>query len=291
MMDNKTTEENAVQLTLTAGAPAADSSVSEEIQKTTLLLEGREDSPSNFYANLMHALGEHDGPRHRHDFDQVRFPIEGEFVYGEDQVLPEGHVGYFPEGTSYGPQLRSPGLMLFYAQFGGASGRGHLSRRQRRAAREMLGARGTLSKGMFTYLDEHGVSHTMDAHEAMADAIRGQRPPYPAPRYKDVIVMNPANFDWIAAPVMPGVAFKWLGTFNERGTRIGFIRIEAGSTFNAGQHGAPELLFLTKGAVLYRERLCPLHSAMAFEPFEGPVAISAVEPAEFLCIQLPTFSS
>lgn len=280
-----------MQLTLTASAPPADSSVSENVQKTTMLLEGTEDSPSNFYANLMYALDDHDGPRHRHDFDQLRYPIEGEFVYGEDKVLPEGWVGYFPEGTYYGPQLRRPGLLLFYAQFGGASGRGHLSRHQRRAAREQLRSTGVLAKGMFNYTDDKGVTRAIDAHEAMGELIRGPRPAYPEPRYKDVIVMNPASFSWISAPGLLGVAHKWLGTFNERGTRVGFIKIDAGSTFNAGLHNAPELLFLTKGTIDCREQLCPRHSALAFEPFEGPVAITAVEPAEFLCIQLPSFLS
>jgi hypothetical protein len=280
-----------MQLTLTANAPPSDSSVREDIQKTTMLLEGKEDSPNNFFVNLMYALGEHHGPLHHHDFDQIRFPIEGEFVYAPGKVLQEGWVGYFPEGTYYGPQIRRPGLLLFYAQFGGASGGGHLSRHQRRSARDQLSAKGTLAKGMFTYTDDDGAVQTMDAHEAMGEVTRGTKRDYPAPRYNDVIAMNPANFSWISDHDAPGITYKWLGTFNERGTRVGFIGLEAGSTLNVGLHSAPELLFLTKGSVVCRGQACPRHSALALDPFEGPVPITAVEPAEFLCIQLPSFSS
>ncbi len=280
-----------MQLTLAADAPTSDSSVREDIQKTKMLLEGQEGSPNSFFAGLMSSLAEHHGPRHHHDFDQIRFPIEGEFVYAEGKVLPEGWVGYFPEGTFYGPQIRRPGLLLFYSEFGGASGRGHLSRRQRRAARDELRLRGTVAKGMFTYTDDDGVSHSIDAHEAMGEIARGVKLPYPAPRYDSVITMNPANFDWIPAAGAAGVEHKWLGTFSERGMRVGFIKLAAGATLDAGLHSAPELLFLTKGAVTCREQTCPRHSAFAFDAFEGPVPIAALEPAELLCIQLPTFAA
>jgi hypothetical protein len=283
--------EAIMQLTLAANAPPGESSVRADLQKTTFLLEGEEGSPNNFFANMMLALGEHRGPRHRHDFDQIRYAIEGEYVYAEGKVLPKGWVGYFPEGTFYGPQLRTPGLLLFYSQFGGASGRGHLSRRQRRMAKEELGRKGQFSKGMYNYTGDDGAPQTMEAHEAMGAAVRGARLKFPAPRYNDVIAMNPENFAWVSAPDSPGISYKWLGTFNERGTRVGFIRIEAGATLSAGMHTAPEMLFVTKGAVNFGDQECPRYSAIAFDPLEGPVPMTATEATEFLCIQLPTFAS
>jgi hypothetical protein len=278
-----------MQLTLAASAPPSDSSVREDIQKTRMLLEGEEGSPNCFFAGLMSTFAEHHGPRHHHDFDQVRYPVEGEFVYAEGKVLPEGWVGYFPEGTYYGPQIRRPGLLLFYSEFGGASGRGHLTRRQRKAARDELKRKGTVAKGMFTYTDDEGIAHAMDAHEAMGEVARGVKLPYPEPRYEGVITMNPASFSWVSDQDSPGVSHKWLGTFTERETRVGFIGIEAGATLKAGLHSAPELLFITKGSVLCQEQACPRHSAFAFDSFEGPVRISAIEPTEILRIQLPTF--
>jgi hypothetical protein len=280
-----------LQITLPAEARPSDSSVRTEIQKATTLLEGEEGSANNFYVNLMHALGEHDGPRHRHDFDQVRYPLEGEFVYGEGKVLPQGWVGYFPEGTYYGPQLRRPGLLLFYSQFGGASGRGHLSAQQRKWARAELGKKGVVSKNLFSYTDSAGVPQTMDAHEAMAELVRGVREEYPAPRYHDVILMNPANFHWVADGKDSGVRRKLLGVFNERGTSISFIALEAGASLQVGMHTAPELYFLTEGILQCGGRLCPRHSAFATDPAEAPVVIAANEPSELLCIQLPSFSS
>src|SRR4051812_2192818 len=42
-------------------------------------------------------------PRHRHNFDQVRFTIEGQVKYGPITTQP-GDCLYFPEGASSGPR-------------------------------------------------------------------------------------------------------------------------------------------------------------------------------------------
>ncbi|HTH95777.1 MAG TPA: hypothetical protein VL574_00090 [Stellaceae bacterium] len=278
-----------MQVTLAADAASGISNVREDIQRTKKLLEGREGSLNNYYAALMYSVAEHHGPRHRHDFDQIRYAIEGDFVYADGKVLPKGWVGYFPEGTYYGPQIRRPGLDMLFIEFGGASGMGYLSKRQRRAAVEVLNAKGRFAKGMFSYTDENGIVHTEHAHEAMSEVARGVRLPIPEPRYSEVVTMNPASFAWIEDDETPGIAHKWLGTFNERGARVGFIRLDAGITFSAGRHRAPEVLFLTKGAVTCQGRDCPMQSAFSVEAGEGPVPITATEPSELLCLQLPVF--
>src|SRR5271168_1317022 len=46
--------------------------------------------------------GGHHSPRHRHNFDQVRFILEGEVTY-DRKNYGAGWLGYFPEGVPYGP--------------------------------------------------------------------------------------------------------------------------------------------------------------------------------------------
>jgi hypothetical protein len=101
--------------------------------------------------------------------------------------------------------------------------------------------------------------------------------------------MNPANCDWIAETGASGVAHKWLGTFTERGTRVGFVRLDAGASMTAGSYPAPEFLFVSKGSVKCQGNSYPLHTAIGFEAGEGPITVEAVEPSECLRVQLVTY--
>src|SRR5271165_4603582 len=42
-------------------------------------------------------------PRHRHNFDQFRYVVYGETNISKGRDLHQGEIGYFPEGTYYGP--------------------------------------------------------------------------------------------------------------------------------------------------------------------------------------------
>jgi hypothetical protein len=249
------------------------------------LLKGKQGSAANFKLNVSHAVTEWKTPRHTHVFDQIRFPLEGEFVYGKDKVLKAGHVAYFPAGVYYGPQIRRAGLKLVLAQFGVPGGGGFLSYEERKAAMDVLQHKGKFENGVFTYFDAQGQRHNQDASEAVWEQATGDKPQYPAPRYSEVIVMNPASFGWIAAD--EGVQHKWLGTFTEGGARVGFVRLERGAAYQAGLHPAPELLFVVSGTVAHAGRQYPAHTAFGLEAAEGPVSLTGVEASELYCVQLP----
>ena len=91
-----------------------------------------------------------------HNFEQIRFPLEGEFQYAEGKVLPAGWVGYFPEGVYYGPQIRHKGLYMLLLQYGGASGHGFFSEHQYVSGQEALRKKGTIAKGKFSFTDKDG---------------------------------------------------------------------------------------------------------------------------------------
>jgi hypothetical protein len=279
-----------MQMSEAASAQSGDVGETRDgIQDSRLLLCGEDGTPDNYKLNLSYAVTDWKAPRHRHNFDQIRYAISGEFVYATDKVLPPGWVAYFPEGIHYGPQIRKQGLVLMLCQLGGSSGNGFLSKMQRYRAFEELGKKGTFHKGVYTWLDENGQKHNQDSSEAVSEHALGGKLIYPKPRYNDIILMNPEAFDWVESANIPGVAYRWMGTFTERESRVGFIRIEKGATFNGGMVDTTELLFLAKGSVTCRERTFPVHSAFSFEESEGPIPVVANETVEFLCIHLPKF--
>jgi hypothetical protein len=273
-----------------AGAVQDFSIRSAATQFSNVILQGKQGSLSNYRISVNYAERDNDrGGRHRHNFEQIRFPMEGEFIYTKDKVVPTGSVAYFPEGAYYGPQLRRKGTRMMVCQFGGASGHGYLGIEQRQASYEALSAKGHFEKGYYTYKDEDGKRHNQDAFEAVWEHAMGKKLEYPTPRYPDVVIMNPANFSWVGDANMPGVERKWIGKFTERNTRIGFIRVDAGATLTAGQHDAPEVLFLVSGSVHCQDRTYAKHSAFGFEPGEGEVPIAAKEVSEICSIQFPKF--
>jgi hypothetical protein len=177
-----------------------------------------------------------------------------------------------------------------FCQIGGASGNGFLSKMQRRKAHAELQEIGTFDKGVFTWVDAEGKKHNQDSAEAVAERAWNGKTVYPEPRYNDIIVMNPDNFHWIDQPESPGVAVKWLGTFTERETRVGFVRVDSGSTFIAGLAGVDELLYVIKGALTIDGKTYGAETGIGLEPHEGPIEMLATEDCELLRIHGPRFS-
>src|SRR5262249_38230081 len=156
---------------------------------------------------------------------------------GKNEVLPAGWVGYFPESAYYGPQVMTENLTMLMLQFGGPSGLGYLSVQERKRGRdELLAKGGTFENGIYKWVDEQGNHHNKDAFKACWEQVKGQPVAYPQPRYRDIILMNPDNFGWTDDVDAPGVSWKPLGVFTERDIRIGFSRLQAGSTLVLGRH-------------------------------------------------------
>jgi hypothetical protein len=253
------------------------------------LLTGDDDSPNNYVLNVGRTgAGGWGTPRHRHNFDQIRYVLKGTYPLMPGKVMTEGSVAYFPESVHYGPQDRPEGLEMMVLQFGGSSGAGFLSVARREAANDALKKKGEFTKGVFTYVDENGQRQEMDGSAACFVEATGKELTFAEPRYSDVILMDPAAYEWIPTDA-PGVHTKWLGSFTERNTRIGFIRVDADGVFEAGKQPSIEILFLSKGAVSVDGRKYEPYAAFEFQANEGPIQIKALEPSEFLCMVLPQF--
>jgi hypothetical protein len=252
------------------------------------LIFGTDDtSPLNYDLNMGRAgAGGWRTPRHRHNFDQVRYVIKGELPYGENLKLPEGWIAYFPESVHYGPQDRAEGLETMVLQLGGASGQGYLSVAGREKANAELNEIGTFKAGMFTWVDDKGHTQTRDGSEACFEKATGKKLEFAQPRYADVIAMNPEAFAWTEEE--QGVFTKTLGTFTERGFQIRFIKLDSEASYQAGGKHSIEILFQTKGKIVHDNEVLEKHSAYEIMPNEK-IALRAVEPTEFISMVLHKF--
>ena len=256
-----------------------------------VLLHGKENALDNFRLYYSGTTdGEWKAPRHRHNFEQIRLTLAGEFEYAKDKRLPAGWVGYFPEAVHYGPQIRLPGLSLLTLQFGGASRSGYMSQAQRRRGYDELCARGTFEKGAYTWIDDKGGRHRQDAFEAVWEHMMGRKLEYPVPRYSELVVMNPEGFAWLPDRRVPGVSRKWLGSFTEREIRTGFLRLAVGAAVTIGNDRATEILFITEGEVTHVGEIYGKNTAFCCEPGES-ISQTAAAGSEIFCIEMPGFDS
>jgi hypothetical protein len=189
-----------------------------------LLMGGEPESLENYRYILGRQEGDFHMPRHRHTFEQIRLPLVGDMNLGEQGILRKGEIGYFPEGQTYGPQddpLSDPKQLQLVLQFGGASGLGMSAGRGRGPA----------------------------SRRPDGERRRERRPiRFPRPRYKGVIIMDPARFNWIPSPDAPGVERKYIGSFTERGFWIEQVRVRAGAEWISASDTGRRLIVALSGA-------------------------------------------
>jgi len=252
------------------------------------MLKGEPDAPDNF----MYILGRQDGdffmPRHRHNFDQIRLPLSGGAVIGGGLVLGEGEVGYFPEGTPYGPQndplgRAQPGERLqLVLQFGGASGYGFMSMEQRRKAVAELAETGKWVGPNYHRPDgrvEWGLN-TIWRH------VFGVVLKYPRPRYRTPIVIDPKAFNWLSVAGNTGVDHKYLGAFSERGAWVEMVRVQPGAAWSSTDPKGRRLLVVTKGTGMAEGQSVQRLTALQVEQNEL-LRLSTDEGIELFLIGLP----
>lgn len=253
------------------------------------LLQGEDGSPNNYLLNVgLTGGGGWGTPRHRHNFDQIRYVLKGRYPASPHKVMDEGSVAYFPECVYYGPQDRPEGLEMMVIQFGGASGSGFLSTPEREAANKRLEAKGTFKDGIFTWIDAEGNKHNMDGSAACFEEATGKKLEFKNGRYDDVVLMNPDVADWTQTGT-PGVVEKHLGTFTERDTVVKFIKVDAGATYNSGARSQIEVLFVSEGKFTVNGHTYGPKTGIELLPADAPVDISATEETLIFSVTLPKF--
>jgi hypothetical protein len=250
------------------------------------LLDGEEGTPGNFSLQLSLTPDTYFSPRHRHNFDQFRYQIEGEFDFASDGVMRPGSVAYFPEGTYYGPQSSSSRSLTLVLQFGGASGSGYMSTEQYDRAAAELRNLGNFANGVFTVVTPEGRKINKDAYEAVWERVNGRPLVYPPERYSRPVFIEPQNFAWVPISGQSGASCKFLGDFSEYHAQIAFYRVDAGASLNLAGHS---IYFVSSGNGVTGAQEFRTHAAI-YNRDESPASLTAHETVELLSIGLPRFS-
>jgi hypothetical protein len=260
------------------------------------LLEGDPDSPGN-YALTIVRTGDSPGgsPRHRHDFEQIRLPLVGPQSYAPGKEVPVGWLGYFPEGVRYGPFDQYPEREFLLLQCGGPSGNGFLPYHRWREIGAELAEHGRFENGFYEDELDGGNVRRQDAFEAILERARSRPIAYPMPRYESPIILNPEAFDWLSIDHAPGVSERHLGAFNERGSEISQLSLEAAASYSIDADERVRLFFLSKGSVEVSDVMLTLHSAFSLAPLESEITVTNAaqsgEQAELLVLSLPLLAS
>jgi hypothetical protein len=269
--------------------------VREGVFSSRRILNGTPGTPGNFSLQIG-VTPNYYSPRHRHNFDQVRYQLDGDFEFATDGVMRAGSIAYFPEGTYYGPQSSAAANTTLVLQFGGASGSGYISPEEYERASAELAKQGTFAKGVYTRVGPEGRRINKDAYEAVWEQVNGRPLEYPRQRYQRPVFMDPENFEWIELDECPGVSVKHLGEFSERCTRIAFFKVAPAATFDLEENS---IYFVTKGF----GAVSTIDSASPASKFECNTTIhvapgdratlspSGSNPTEILHIGLPRFDS
>jgi hypothetical protein len=255
------------------------------------LLSGDDASPDNFVLLFARQETNFATERHRHNFDQFRFPIHGDMDVGGGVRLREGQLGYFTEGGPYGPQNdplapSKPGERTHLTlQFGGATGYGYLGPQRLRACRDELRRDGEFVDVFYRRHD----GKTQNGLDAVWQHAFGSKMEYPKPRYPGPIIMDPNAFHWLPKADAPGVESKHLGTFTERGVWAEILRLRPGASLTS-HADARRLLFVLSGSGAIDGAEITLHSAIQLDPGEAG-RIIANDALELLVLGLPAITS
>ena len=247
------------------------------------LIDGEPGTIGNFSLSMGRNDKDFVSPRHRHNFDQFRFQIEGDLNFARDGKMTPGMVGYFPEGSSYGPQTSDATAMTLVLQFGGASGGGYLSRQETKHATNELKVLGTFDDGVYRRNEGVPGKRNLDGFQAIWEHVNKRPLHFPKARYPQPIMMDAGHYDWVASAGNPGVEEKLLGVFTERRTEARMVRLNPGITLRAGGRA---IYVACSGSGRVEQGPLRQYTAVFLEHGEA-AAFTAETTAELLHLGLP----
>lgn len=226
-------------------------------------------------------------PRHRHNFDQIRYTLSGIQSTGHGDLGP-GEIGYFPEGAYYGPQAQTGECATLVLQFQGASGEHLLSNEEMNATyQKMIAAGAVFENGIYKGVTSDGRRKNKDSYLAIWEEHEGRKLTIPKSRYRAPVMMIPENYSWIPDRDHPGVETKHLGTFNEMRTGIGFFRLLPGAQLPATHLRDAEIRYCIDGEFSYGGKSWGKDTYMFIPPETDMAAMASSKGATFFVISLP----
>lgn len=261
------------------------------------VLQGAPGGVQNFEFLIAKTGGRFYGPRHRHNFEQIRLGLSGTLGKGKADTIAPGQIGYYPENCYY--QIDSSDSEIVLLQFAGPSGWGFLSFDQLYAGSAELAKLGTFKDGVF-FRDRGsnlapGQKKNQDGYEAIWEHLYGRAIEYPKARYEAPVLMNPENYPWLPDAGAKGVSRRHMASFSERRIEIGEIKIEPGATALETAAAAPRFLFAVGGtgavsASALGETPLRKHSLVHLETGES-VRVTGESEIVLLTISMPAFTA
>jgi len=222
-------------------------------------------------------------PAHRHNFDQIRIGLSGVTTYGERHRIKPRMIGYFPEGTFYGPLGVSEPSIQGIVQFDGASRGGYINYKYLNPATDELRALGTFSGG---YYKPHDGGPKIDGYQASWERATGRKMTYPDPRFSEAVYMHIDAFMWRDTPDST-IRRKTLGIFGEAGVCIEMLLLPEGTRAAIGKTGRRVISFVLSGAVECNAVRAGLWSAIMSEESDATTAVGVAEESELILMTLP----
>jgi hypothetical protein len=244
--------------------------------------------PLNYELTTVRPVDDYTTPRHRHNFEQFMYVINGrwEFGEGDEGAATDGMIGFIPEGSYYGPQRLVADSYVITLQFGGASGLGFLAYEQWYQAHEELSAVGRFEGGRYYSNDAPENAEGQDAAEAIWEHSNQRKIEYPPARYSRPFAINPDAFRWEATDVG---ARRRLGTFTERQWSLDIYRWDGHGDIELGTSQL-SLAILLEGSATVDGKDFPRLSAFEVDRDER-LTITAETGAQLLCVTMADFAN
>lgn len=256
------------------------------------VMQGAPGGVQNFEFLIAKTGGRFYGPRHRHNFEQIRLGLSGTLGKGKADTIAPGQIGYYPENCYY--QIDSSDSEIVLLQFAGPSGWGFLSFDQLYTGSAELAKLGTFKDGVF-FRDRGsnlapGQKKNQDGYEAIWEHLYGRPIEYPKARYEAPVLMNPENYPLMPDAATPGVERRHLGSFSERRIEIGETRIAEGAAAIEAAPAAPRFLFVMAGNGAADETPIRKYSLVHLDAGESVRVVGESEMSLFT-ITMPAFSA
>jgi hypothetical protein len=219
-------------------------------------------------------------PRHKHDFDQIRVCLKGSQSFGEGFVSTKGCVGYFPSGTSYGPEYIEDAEALLI-QWGPR----FISKADNDAAIGRLRERGEFRDGFYEAVGPDGRLQKTDSITAVWEEVYQRPMQVPPKRYAQMVLMDTNEFSWTRDAASAGFEFKHVAGFGEDDLRIDVVRWAASARLDLPAERT-QLLFVIEGSLTI-DGAAHGAGAAAFSDFGSSEVVSATAGTQIYRVNFP----
>jgi hypothetical protein len=208
-----------------------------------LVHEGSVSPGVGYTADLVRYEGGHgtfSAPRHKHNFDQIRYVVSGSPDFGHYQVASHGQSAFFPAGAAYGPETIEEAEILLIQW-----GEHWMTRAEHDETYASMQQVGEFRDGYYVTVDAAGKEQRADGRNAVWETFNGRKLVYPTPRYPQPVIMEPEGFEW--RPVSRGVSGKVMGRFTEDDVYVGNYRWDEGDGLLTMGPERTQLLWIIDG--------------------------------------------